>query len=275
MGIIRFDSADAYLASAGPLVEHDPARTAGLQAWVEGAKHADAAERRFMAIWRSGEYTGAAHQRGEHPVVVGDSAGVACIAFAEALADEHPQLAGVIGSRASCEAFAQRWQFRTGMAHRLQHELRHHVLDALLPSPDTDGSIRVAIADDREWLMAMQAAFTTETGLPALSPQSARRTVDGWIVQQRIRIWRAHEDVAFAGLSIAGPAAARVGPVYTRPAFRGRGYARALVGALCEELRAQQRRVFLVTDVSNATSNALYARLGFVPLSDECSFGFA
>ena len=272
--MIRFDSADAYLASAGPLVEHDPARSAGLQAWVEGAKHADAAERRFMAIWRSDEAAGAAHQRGEHPAVIGDSARAACVAFAEALADEHPQLAGVMGGRASCEAFAQRWQSRTGMACKLQHELRHHVLDALLPLPHTDGWMRVAIAEDHQWLLEMQAAFATEARLPALSVQSARRTVEGWLVQRRIRIWRAGEDVAFAGLSIAGPAAARVGPVYTRPAFRGRGYASALVGALCAELRAQKRSVFLVTDVSNATSNALYARLGFVPLNDECSFGF-
>jgi predicted GNAT family acetyltransferase len=62
--------------------------------------------------------------------------------------------------------------------------------------------------------------------------------------------------------------------VYTAPASRRRGYAAALVGALCAELLAQRPNVFLVTDVLNATSNALYRRLGFEPLDETVHFAF-
>ena len=74
MSLIRFDSADAYLAAAAPLIAHDAARSVGLRAWIEGTKQASATERAFMAIWRSGEAVGVAYQRGEQPVLIGDSA---------------------------------------------------------------------------------------------------------------------------------------------------------------------------------------------------------
>lgn len=102
----------------------------------------------------------------------------------------------------------------------------------------------------------------------ASAPESARRLVDERLASGTFRIWNQVEDVAFAGFSVAGPHAARVGPVYTRPAFRANGYGAAIVGAICAELTQSGRQVFLVTDVAIATSNALYARLGFEPLDD-------
>ena len=57
------------------------------------------------------------------------------------------------------------------------------------------------------------------------------------------------------------------------PAARGRGYATALVAALARALLAAgRRRLFLVTDVANPTSNAIYARIGFRPENDIYHF---
>jgi RimJ/RimL family protein N-acetyltransferase len=35
-----------------------------------------------------------------------------------------------------------------------------------------------------------------------------------------------------------------------------------------------KRRLFLTTDTTNPTSNAIYARIGFVAEADECHFDF-
>jgi predicted GNAT family acetyltransferase len=81
--------------------------------------------------------------------------------------------------------------------------------------------------------------------------------------------------VAFAGYNDAAPEFARIAPVYTFPDHRGRGYATALVAALARELLAAgKRRLFLTTDIANPTSNAIYARIGFVPESDEVHLDF-
>ena len=58
--------------------------------------------------------------------------------------------------------------------------------------------------------------------------------------------------------------------MYTLPRHRGRGYATTLVGAMVRQcLGAGVQRVFLVTDLDNPTSNGVYARLGFRPVSDQ------
>lgn len=272
MSLIRYDSADAYLAAAAPLIAHDVARSVGLRAWIDGSKRASVPERMFMAIWRSGDALGVAYQRGVHPVVIGDSSAEACAAFADALADEHPKLEGVVGKLAACEAFAGHWRLRTGRMHRLRHRMRDHVLRALIPPPAVRASIRVAGPDDREWLLEMHDAFAMDARLPPLTPESARRIVDEGLAEGTFRIWNDVQDVAFAGYACAGPDAARVAPVYTLPAYRANGYGAAIVGALCAELTNAGRQVFLVTDVANPTSNALYARLGFVPLDDFHAF---
>jgi predicted GNAT family acetyltransferase len=47
------------------------------------------------------------------------------------------------------------------------------------------------------------------------------------------------------------------------------------VAALARELLAAgKQRLFLTTDVANPTSNAIYARIGFVAENDECHFDF-
>ncbi|WP_030965285.1 hypothetical protein [Streptomyces sp. NRRL S-378] len=49
----------------------------------------------------------------------------------------------------------------------------------------------------------------------------------------------------------------RIGPVYTPPGLRGRGYA------------AGASEIVLFTDLANATSNGVCLRLGYVPLEDR------
>jgi predicted GNAT family acetyltransferase len=68
---------------------------------------------------------------------------------------------------------------------------------------------------------------------------------------------------------------ARVGPVYTPPASRGRGYAAAATAAASRAaLDAGTREVVLNTDLANPTSNALYERLGYAPVEDRVVLTF-
>jgi predicted GNAT family acetyltransferase len=67
----------------------------------------------------------------------------------------------------------------------------------------------------------------------------------------------------------------RVGPVYTPPELRGRGYAGAATAAASQAaLDVGVREVVLYTDLANPTSNALYQRLGYRPVEDRVVFSF-
>jgi predicted GNAT family acetyltransferase len=68
----------------------------------------------------------------------------------------------------------------------------------------------------------------------------------------------------------------RVGPVYTPPELRRRGYAAAVTAAISRAaLDAGASAVLLFTDLANATSNALYQRLGYRPVEDRIELSFS
>jgi uncharacterized protein len=61
----------------------------------------------------------------------------------------------------------------------------------------------------------------------------------------------------------------RVGPVYTPPEARGRGYASSAVAAVSRHaLATGSHTCMLYTDVANPTSNKIYADVGYRRIAD-------
>jgi predicted GNAT family acetyltransferase len=207
-------------------------------------------------------------------LVLENSAPQAAAAFADDLPDTLRALHAVNGEHAACAAFAARWSGRMGCRWREGAHLRHHRLTRVERVPAAPGRMRPATAADTGWLTRMSLEFAVEVGIP----DPTETIVDG--VQRRVpkdryRIWDDGEPVAFAGWAPAEAASARIAPVYTLPGHRDRGYGTALTAALSRELVAAGRReLFLMTDVANPTSNAIYARIGYRPVSDTFRFDF-
>jgi predicted GNAT family acetyltransferase len=83
-------------------------------------------------------------------------------------------------------------------------------------------------------------------------------------------LWE-HESrpVSLAGRHKAAAGQARVGPVYTPPELRGRGFGGAATIAVTRAaLDDGADGVVLFTDLANPTSNTLYQRLGYRRISD-------
>ena len=89
-------------------------------------------------------------------------------------------------------------------------------------------------------------------------------------------LWEA--DGRPVSLVVAGsrtPNGRRIGPVYTPPAQRGRGYAGALTAAASQDqLDRGAAFCFLFTDLANPTSNAIYRRIGYEPVTDVDQYRF-
>ena len=67
----------------------------------------------------------------------------------------------------------------------------------------------------------------------------------------------------------------RVGPVYTPPKGRRRGYATALVADVSQRaLAAVTAKCMLYTDLANATSNSIYQAVGYRRSSDAQEYAF-
>ena len=77
------------------------------------------------------------------------------------------------------------------------------------------------------------------------------------------------EPVALVGAGGRTPRGIRIGPVYTPPAHRGRGYASNLVAAVTQRQFDDGRAFcFLFTNLANPTSNRIYQGMGYQPVID-------
>ena len=165
--------------------------------------------------------------------------------------------------------FAAAWKERTGQASSVGMRMRLYALDRLLPpDPAPPGRARTALEADRDLLLAWLDAFHDEAGPPG--PRESQQVVDDRLSFGGLALWEhAGIPVSLAGRTKPAAGLARVGPVYTPPEFRGRGFGGAVTAAVTQAaLDGGAEGVTLFTDLANPTSNTLYQRLGFHPVTD-------
>ncbi|MET9463631.1 GNAT family N-acetyltransferase [Streptomyces sp. NPDC006544] len=214
-----------------------------------------------------GRVAGAVLRTPPHPLLVGALPPEALTALGTALAAD-PLFAGVDAlnaRRADARFLASAW----GRPTTVSEENRLYRLGGLrAPDPAPAGRVRTADASDLPLLRDWAAAFQREAGLRGTVPEALLRdrlSYGGTL------LW---EDgggpVSMAGFHRPVARAARVGPVYTPPAHRGRGYAAGVTHAVSEAAYAAgATEVLLFTDLAHPTSNGVYRRLGYVPVEDR------
>ncbi|WP_020578417.1 GNAT family N-acetyltransferase [Actinopolymorpha alba] len=233
----------------------------------------------------AGAVVGTAMRTPPHAVVLSPMPAAAVEAAVEALLPLCPDAAGVNATVAEASAFASAWTRRSGGSTNVGMHLRIHRLDAVDPPAQVAGSMRVAGEADRDLLTAWTEAFTVEaegggpssedTDQAAEANEEARHNVDLRLAEHRAWIWDAAGPVSYAGTSVCVAGVVRIGPVYTPPAARGKGYASALVAAVSQAaLDAGAVACTLYTDVGNPTSNKIYAAVGYRPVCDVTSYRF-
>jgi hypothetical protein len=127
------------------------------------------------------------------------------------------------------EQFARRWQALSGQPYELLFHERAFSLSSMRPMTPPPGALVRATAADRDLLVR----WTLDFGEEALGDSDlaeAERTVDARLgdgdPQARgLYLWVDGAPVSMAGYTGPTPHGIRVGPVYTPPELRGRGYA--------------------------------------------------
>ena len=171
------------------------------------------------------------------------------------------QFAGVAGPGASVAAFMR------GHGGRFEEHARLPLMRLERPLRECafDGRLQPAGSLERDLVLEWAEAFRSEARMPDPA-ERFRAAVERGLAQGVYYLWQstAGKSLCLAGGRLIAPTSARIGPVYTPPPLRGRGYGQAAVTALAAHLqRRGARTVFLFTDAANPTSNALYLRIGF------------
>jgi predicted GNAT family acetyltransferase len=199
----------------------------------------------------------------------------------DVLADElalDPDLPGVNAPERWAMPLAEAIAARTGLGTRVTMAERIYRLTRVFPPRPTSGRLRVAHESDRGLLARWLDAFGREA-MPGHEPQDADLMAGRWLGAPEVRTMYVWEDggepVSLTGAGGPTPNGIRIGPVYTPPALRGRGYASNLVAACTQvELERGHRFAFLFTDLANPTSNAIYQAIGYEPVCDVLVVGF-
>ncbi|WLW55236.1 GNAT family N-acetyltransferase [Streptomyces sp. YU58] len=183
---------------------------------------------------------------------------------------------GVSADRDTAAAFAEAWQRHTGVPPTLHELQRLYRLGSLNPpEPRPEGQARLAGEQDRDQLISWYREFAASLGgVVSSDPDS---WADTRIAQGRVTFWETPQGtpVSMAGVTPMVAGQIRVAPVYTPAHLRGRGYAgAATVAASRAALVAGAAEVLLFADLANLTSNGLYQRIGYRPVTDFALYDF-
>ncbi len=220
----------------------------------------------FAVVEMDGQVAGCAFRTPPHKLGVTRMPDTAAGRLAEKVAARFDVLPAVFGPRPAAEAFARAWCQRTGVHWSLGMDQRIYRLDKVRPPEGVPGGIRAATREDLPRVAELADGFTLDTGVEFETSEEERAE---WVKEGCVFLWEDEEPVSMAVAKGATRNGIRIGYVYTPPERRRSGYASALVARLSQRMLDEGFRFcVLYTDLSNPTSNAIYAHVGYEPVSD-------
>jgi uncharacterized protein len=278
----RFHDAQAFLRTAGDFLtarEAEHNLLLGLAGTLVARPHVYPLPPYLAGVLRGATVVGVALRTPPHGLVLSEMDDVGAVgALARDVAEVFDDLPGVLGPPESSRRFAELWArgggrtMEPGMAQRIFRA--EHVF-----APEgAAGRMRRADTADRALLVSWVAAFQDEA-MSSFIHRPAEEVVDDYLARGEdggVYVWEDGPPVSMAGCGGPTPNGIRIGPVYTPPERRGRGYASALTAELTSLLLSSGRRFcFLFTDLANPTSNRIYERIGYRPVADVDEYRFA
>jgi uncharacterized protein len=282
MKVLRPGDAVEFLRLAGALLERDEARNQ-LPLGIAGnlAERPDAFEvLRFWVVRDGDEPVAAAVRTEPFNLVLGDPSSEAALdPLLEAIVADDPEVPGLVGNVPFVVPAAERLAAASGRTAERILSQGVYGLTAVRDVARAPGEPHPAEPKDRGLLLDWLRAFTIES-LP--DPDEAFRRMERnlesrfGIPSAGFWLWEdGGEPVSLAGFSGPTPTGIRIGPVYTPPEVRRRGYATTLVADLSARLLERgHRECFLYTDLTNPTSNRIYVQIGYERVCDAMEFIF-
>lgn len=192
----------------------------------------------------------------------------------EAVRDRWGDIPSFSGHREIADPFAAAWCAATGATITGTTAMTMYRLDDLNDVKPVPGVLRQATEADKELVMQWSAAFNLdcwgEDGVnwPLLDADAA-------IEYGRLYIWENDGPVCMVGKARPTEKGMTIGPVYTPPNQRGKGFATATTAAVCREILAEGKAFCtLYADRDNPASNAAYLKVGFRLIGDSAEYTF-
>lgn len=250
---------EAYAGVAEPFLLGDPVRNTVPLTILANLRAGMPAKDPVFGWWRvDGEVRGAVFHTPPHPMGLFAVPVEAVASLVEELNGDLPMFVGPTEVTAEATRLL-------GTPARVVSERLYRL--GTLAVPDVPGLGRPAVPGDFPLLVSWYHAFGDEV---AMGEGEVAERVAQRLTGRELFVWEADgAPVSLAALSPACGGVCRIGPVYTPPSRRRRGYG-AAVTAYASHIGLTERceQVVLFTDLGNPTSNAIYQAIGYEPVSD-------
>jgi len=194
--------------------------------------------------------------------------------LARTLRERDVAVPGVTGALPEVDAFADAWDG----PRRLRMSQGVYAARSAREPSGVSGSARKAEARDRELMVDWLQAFQDEALYEQGPRHESERIVDRRLTATTAGFVLWEDDgrpVSLCGFAGRTPHGIRIGPVYTPPEFRGRGYGSAVTAYVTkQQLDGGRDYCFLYTDLANPTSNKIYVNIGYERVCDSAEYAF-
>jgi uncharacterized protein len=282
MRLRRYERPAEFIDAAGPLLLANEAEHNLILGLAAGLAHGEWSEHPpYLAVVEDrGAVVLAALRTPPRNVVLSRCADLGAVdLLVSDLGQRLRSLPGATGGTQVAGAFASGWCSASGGAAEVAMSQRIYQVDRVVPASGVRGRLRPVSLDDRPLLVGWLEDFSKAES--AITHDDAAQVADRFLradFQTRgLYVWENDgEAVAMVGHSGPTPNGMRVGPVYTPPAHRRKGYASAATAVLSQRLLDSGRRFcFLYTDLANPTSNHIYQAIGYRPVADSVHYRFS
>ena len=273
----------AFLAVAGGYLEADPVLCSVVASIAQreaatGQESAPGSPHWYLSIHTTSDtVVGVAMRTAPHPphpLFVLPMPDPAATELARTLHRRGEPVGGVNGALPAAAIVAEETARLAGVTVELAMPTRLYELRRLVPPTPVPGALRAATPGDVDLVLDWLDRFHRDADLQAGREPSPQPPFDPRLVASRVEAgrywlwWHGSRPVHLSGVNAVSFGAQRIGPVYTPPEDRGRGWAAAAVAELCRRALSAGARPCLFTDQTNPVSNHLYTALGFEPVVD-------
>ena len=237
---------------------------------VLSGRSVSASEEFYAAVFEADEVVGIAMMTPPFHLFVPRMSVAASRALAEAALDLGLNVPGLSGEVGAVRAFAAAWTDRIPGVSPIVVSMRMYRLEDLRLPSRVPGIAEKAEPSDTDLIVTWLNAFEAES----LPPEMPRVVADGIslrIAADEVILWTDEDlPVSVAAFRSAAAGVARIGPVYTPPPYRRRGYGTAATAAATRAaLLSGARSVALYADLANPISNSIYQSIGYVADHDS------
>jgi hypothetical protein len=185
---------------------------------------------------------------------------------------KNPRPTGVNGPAHAAREFADEWERLTRCNLEIHHNARLYDCISVEKLHHPEGTANQATPDDYELVKKWRYEFRQDANAPlgTSAAQIARHIEEG-----RYYFWVTDQPVSMAFLARSTGNTTMIGAVYTPQEHRNHGYATAVTAALTQIiLDSGKKYATLYTDLDNPTSNSIYQKIGYKPITDSTFWDF-